>query len=398
MINIFKIESKRIIKSPLFYVVTILIIAFAVSQIGFDINSDRISKPTIGQESYGTYQSSDMEIIKPRALENLISEYKSNRYTTYPYGFYKAVRLSEGKDIQIGKIISALTGESFETIEKIKTQNTILEHIEIRKDLTNEEFKELMNAVDTAVGKGSYYGDKYLIGMFGKAERGYDRALEEYNLIIEEDKISGAYAKHFSDYMGISLALIPVFLAVGVWYLDRTSKSQDLLYVRQVKTRDMVWGRYLAMVASLAVIILAMATYYNIRVIAHFGIENIDVLAYYKYTIIWLIPTMMISLGVGTFLTIVTDSPLGIVVQLAWWFLDINSKYDSIEGGGYGMSLILRHNTIGNTLEYMSNVNQILINRLAYVMIALIMVAIAEKIYDKKRVGKLGGNFLGKAK
>lgn len=405
MFKIFNLELKRIIKSPLFYIVGILIISFAISNIGFDINPNKIVKPTIEQKYYGTYPSSDMEIIKPRAVDSLISEYRSNRYTTYPYGFYKSVRLSDEKDEQIGKIISAITGETFEAIEKLKVNETLssyppdIESVHIKEDLTDDEFIELMNMADTTIGKGSHYGEMYLVGTFGNAERDYKGALEEYNLIIEEDRISGAYARHFSDYIGIVLAMVPVFLAVGIWYLDKSSKSQDILYVRQVKSKDMVWGRYLAMLVSLSILILAMATYYNIRVVKYFGIENIDILAYYKYTIIWLIPTMMISLAVGTLITIVTDSPVGVVAQLVWFFLDISSKFESMQGGGYGMSLILRHNTVGNPSAYMNNINQILINRLVYVAIALGMIALAERIYDKKRVGKLGGvNVFRKAK
>lgn len=407
MFKIFKLEFKRIIKNPLFYILGILIISFAISNMGFDINPDKIVKPTVEQGSYGTYPSTDMEIIKPKAVESLISEYMNNRYTTYPYGFYKSVRLSDEKDEQIGKIISALTGETFETIEKVKTHDinssyppdVEIKSIGIRTDLSNEEFKELMETADTTIGKGSHYGEMYLIGTFGVAERDYDGALEEYNLIIEEDRISGAYARYFSDYIGIVLGMVPVFLAVGIWYLDKSSKSQDILYVRQIKSKDIVWGRYLAMVISLSILILAMASYYNIKVIKHFGIENIDILAYYKYTIIWLIPTMMISLAVGTLLTIVTDSPVGVVAQLVWFFLDISSKFESMQGGGYGMSLMLRHNTVGNTSGYLNNVNQILVNRIIFVIVALVMVLISEKIYDKKRVGKLGGvNVLRKAK
>lgn len=399
MFKIFKLEFKRIIKNPLFYIVGVLIISFAISNIGFDIKSEKVIEPIKGAESYGTYPSSDMEIIKPKAVESLISEYMNNRYTTYPYGFYKSVRLSDEKDEQIGKIISALTGETFETIEKVKTHNISssyppdveMKSMGIRTDLSNEEFKALMETTDTTIGKGSHYGEMYLIGTFGETERDYEDALEEYNLIIEEDRISGAYARHFSDYIGIVLAIVPVFLAVGIWYLDKSSKSQDILYVRQIESKDIVWGRYLAMLVSLSILILAMASYYNIKVIKHFGIENIDILAYYKYTIIWLIPTMMISLAVGTLLTIATDSPVGIVAQLIWFFLDISSKFESMKGGGYGISLILRHNTVGNTSGYMNNINQILINRFIYVVLALGMIVLAERVYDKKRVGKLGG-------
>lgn len=397
MFNMFKLECKRIIKNPIFYIISILIILFCVSQLGLNVPPEKVAKPLEGQESYGEHITSDMEIIKPKAVEKLISEYISNDYVTYPYGFYKVIHLSDNKEKEIGKIISSLTGKSLESIEQLKDKNKFSEstldvdYIKIKEALTDEQFIEIMNLANAAIGKGGLYGEENLKAMFGKTERTYKDALEDYNLIIEKDKISGAYARYFADYMGIVLAVLPVFLAANLWFLDKKSKSQDILYVREIKSRDLVWSRYLSMVFTICTLSLALATYYNIDNIIQFGIGNIDMLAYYKYTIVWLIPTLMFSLALGTLLTIATDTLVAIIAQLIWFFLDTGTNYESIKGGGYGMSLILRHNTIGNTLGYVNNVNQILINRLVYVVIALVMVALAERIYDKKRTGKLGG-------
>ena len=40
----------------------------------------------------------------------------------------------------------------------------------------------------------------------------YEQALLEYDNILYKDKVSGAYARLFCDYIGIILGLLPVFL------------------------------------------------------------------------------------------------------------------------------------------------------------------------------------------
>lgn len=394
LIDMFKLELKNIFKSSIFYIISLLIVLFCMSQLG---DAGYIKEPTKDQETYGKYISSDINKIKPKAFENLVDEYIANEYVTYPYGFYKVVHLYNNQEREIAKVISTLTGESLENIEDLKDSSknsdkkVDKEYLRIKKDLTNEQFIDVMDLTDKIIGKSSLYNKDNIIMKFGKTEKSYKDALADYKLIVEKDKFTGAYARYFADYVGFTLAILPIFLAVNLWFLDKKTKSQDILYTREVSSKNVVLSRYMAMVVSMSLLVFTLTTFYNIDIISHFGIENVDIFAYYKYIILWLIPTMMIPLALGTLLTIVTDTPIGIVVQIIWFFLDVNARSNSINGGGYGLSLVLRHNTVGNVLGYMNNINVVLLNRLLYVVISIIMILIAQRVYNKKRVGKLGG-------
>lgn len=135
-------------------------------------------------------------------------------------------------------------------------------------------------------------------------------------------------------------------------------------------------------------IIMLMATFYNIKIIGVNGIENTDPFAFYKYSFLWLIPTLMVVLSVGMFTTILTNSPVGIIAMLGWWFIAMFGSEANMRGG-YGFQLFLRHNILGDTKVYLNNIHIVLLNRGIYITISAILVLISIKIYNKKRKGEI---------
>lgn len=134
-------------------------------------------------------------------------------------------------------------------------------------------------------------------------------------------------------------------------------------------------------------IIMLMATFYNIKIIGVNGIENTDPFAFYKYSFLWLIPTLMVVLSVGMFTTILTNSPVGIIAMLGWWFIAMFGSEANMRGG-YGFQLFLRHNILGDTKVYLNNIHIVLLNRGIYITISAILVLISIKIYNKREKGR----------
>lgn len=50
-----------------------------------------------------------------------------------------------------------------------------------------------------------------MLTYFGMSEMNYEEALKEYNQTINQDKVTGGFARLFCDYMGLALGLYPVF-------------------------------------------------------------------------------------------------------------------------------------------------------------------------------------------
>lgn len=397
-------ECRQVMKNITYLVFVVILIVFGYTQIASEFV--KIEKPQQGLESYGTKYEEKPEIIMPNAVKNLYREYAANSYTAYPVGFYKNVKLNNKQQLEMAEILSKLTGISADKLSASagvaavgKTapdnqgskESPIILEVTVYKNLSYEQFSCLMERTDKMIGGGSKYGDTYL-KRFGKMSMTYEDALSEYNAIIEKDRITGAYARLFCDYLGIVLGIFPVFLAVSSGMKDRRAGMQEIIYTRKASSFKVVFTRYFSMVMMMFLPVLLMAIYTSFQVAGKYSGFNIDNLAFVKYSFGWLLPTLMVSTAAGTFLTELTETPIAIVVQGLWWFIGLFAGMKHMDGG-YGADLVLRHNQIGRTQTYLDNFPVLLINRIAYTIFALILILLTVWIYEMKRGGKLNANF-----
>lgn len=292
----------------------------------------------------------------------LLEEYDRESYTTYPIGFYKNVTLNEEEAARIGEIIKETTGLAGRAeIEKavsawyaaqqnepredgsfMAVQNT---QIEPAEGLTYERFEELMDEVDDILGGGSNYEKTSRKGNAG-VPKTYEDAAEEYRQLTEEDRLTGGYARLFSDYMVLFLGILPVFLAVTRCLRDKRAGMQELIYARKCSSLTITTSRYLAMIVMLVLPVLALSVIPLSQCLKFASAEGIsaDVFAYVKYTFGWLLPTIMAVTAVGMVLTELTDTALAVLVQGIWWFLSIFASASTI--GEEHMAGILCRDTI----------------------------------------------------
>ncbi len=184
---------------------------------------------------------------------------------------------------------------------------------------------------------------------------------------------------------------MPVFIAVTLFLMDKN--VQEVLYDRRVSSFKFICCRYLALIVLeiIPVLILGMIT--NIKIL-RYSIEaniTIDNLAFIKYTFGWLLPTLLVSTAIGLLFTILTDTPIAIIVQAIWWFFDVSIIEKNIYGDYRG--LIPRHNILGNNDFFNAHFTDLLVNRLSYTILAFVLVILSIIILEYKRKGRL--NFYG---
>lgn len=246
-----------------------------------------------------------------------------------------------------------------------------------------------MDQTDQILGGGSSYGknDRESNAL---VPRTYEDALEEYRELTEKDRLTGGYARLFSDYMGIFLALLPAFLAVARGLRDRRSGMQELIYSRKCSSLVVIASRYAAMLVMLILPVLLISLSPLSRCMNYASGAGIsaDASAFVKYTFGWLAPTIMTAAAVGMFFTELTDTALGILVQGAWWFFSLFSGVNTLKGGMYGWNLIPRHNTELNWSGYQNGFAQLAANRILYVLLSFVLIALTILIYDQKRKGR----------
>lgn len=383
-----------------------------------------LAKPEKGSEDYGSIKKEIPAKIMSGGTDMLIIEYLKNSYATYPFTYYKEVILSTEEQKEILSIIEEITGLTEEQIKNLpdgyfppvngniihmgedaaqnrdgsfsfsaensktsQDKNDYTKHFAAQ--VSYERFKELMLKAEEIIGAGSNYSMDMLLEYYGQAPMTYDEAMDEYNKTIYDDKVTAAFARLFCDYMTRALGLYSVFIVAVFWLKDRRNKMNELIDSKQIKTTRLMIVRTLAILAAviLPVILLSFESLIPlIKYSADTGIV-IDVFAFIKYILWWLLPTVMAVAALGTFFTVFTSTPIAILVQFVWWFID--SSITGLSGDTRLFTLMIRHNTLNGSELIQQNFNIICLNRGLMVLISFILIYLSAVIYDKKRGGKL---------
>ncbi|HHW22054.1 MAG TPA: hypothetical protein GXX26_04115 [Clostridiaceae bacterium] len=416
----YRIELVRILKSVIYLLMVAGIVLFALSQRVLPPDMS-VTEPEPGR-SYGMKPSNDPSLIMPQAAGSLFAQYSANKYITYPNGFYKVVRLNQEDRKKMAGIVAELSirrhsvssqkseGPTERENEEIRIKGDdlrlnddgnleiVMPGSEIPEDITELEFdpeiswdrfKELMAQADKLLGGGSDFSEVWMSHRFGLIPVTYVEALADYHLVISHDRLTGAYARLFSDYMGIILGLLPVFPAVFLALSDRKDIS-PVLYTRSISSARFILERFFALTSATMLPIILMGTILTFKHAGDYGWVNIDPFAYFRYAFFWLLPTAIAAISVGMFFTTLTNTPIAIAIQLIWWFADIS--------GGKGMytffgvrpiQLIPRHNGLGHTEAYLDYLPDLIQNRIRIMLVAVFLITGTIFIFSARRRGSL---------
>ena len=116
---------------------------------------------------------------------------------------------------------------------------------------------------------------------------------------------------------------------------------------------------------------------------------SVDFLAFIKYMIAWLLPTILAITAVAYFFTTLTDTPIAILLQLVWSLFGFFTGANNIEGGRYGIEITIRHNSLGNLHLVQESLNALIVNRLSYTAISIVLIFVSVYLYSLKRRGTL---------
>ena len=244
-------ECKKILCSLTFVLYVVVVFVMYGSQFVPALESP-VAVPQVGEDYYGTTETDRSEVVMPAAVESLVSEYLEGSYDAYPVGFYKQVKLKEKDTVKMAAIIEELTGLTKEELDGFEGyemgglfggrdengneimyyKEPVLPGYELSETVSYERFRELMRQVDDIIGGGSKYKEETLLSYFGTVEKTYEEALEDYKELMTGDNLPESYLRLFSDYAGIDLAIIPVFVCVALWQLDKRSRMEALVYIK----------------------------------------------------------------------------------------------------------------------------------------------------------------------
>lgn len=405
-------ECKKVICSMTFVLYAVTVIAMYVTQY---CNDERgaITAPRPG-EDYGMTVREDPGVIMPAAVESLLGHYFSGSYPAYPIMFYKNVRLREDKRLEMRAILEELTGLSGEEIDGFtdyqeagyfcegldEQGNPIMQFREVAlpeyslpEEMTYERFRELMGQADKLIGGGSGYAPDILASGFGRMPMTYEEALAEYEAVMKPGELGKAYLRLHCDYMGIVLAVMPVFVAAGLWQLDKKAQMQSLVYTRKSSTIRIVGIRYLALVCCMTIPVLLTLLYTIYTTGLLYPQTPIAWGSGLQMALLWLLPDILAVSALGALLTELFSPLLAIFFQCVWWFVSLQTATLTEDVRRFGLQV--RHNSLRKTAIWQSQESLFLYNRLSLTVLALLCLGAVVWVYAKKRRGGMDwGNSL----
>lgn len=396
-----------------------------------NVSFDRplLVQPTEEDDYFGMKTSEDNpEKIMTGVTRALLMEYKNNIYATYPLPVrnYKAVSLSSKEQAHVLDILCEITGLTEEQLSDLpqgyfpavtgtifSTDSAAFDedgdlHMPNGEDnkakgsketdktkkfipqITYARFKELMHKMETMIGEeGSQYSTEMMVTYFGMSEMSYEEACAEYNSTIRDDRVTGGFARLFCDYTGLFLGIYPIFIIVYLFLKDRLDNMAELIYIRRVSSLELVIIRYLAGI-TMVLIPVILLSFESLIPLVLFGSEHgisIDIFAYVKYILWWLLPTIMIVSAIGTFFTLLTDSPIAILLQFLWWIID--RGVTGLSGDTQIGTLMIRHNTLRGYGQIQDCFYAICRNRLLMAGISILLIILSAWVLQQKRKGRI---------
>ena len=352
------------------------------------------------------------EMIMPNATASLVREWSLNEYSAYPAGFAKISRFSDSEQDKVAGIVQEITGIHIDEVREIINDAVadgkiepipnidwaqLGEQIDYSKLIPIvvdfDSFKEKMTTVDKMTGGGSSYAEYNLEKFAFKAVTPED-LIADYESLTIDDKITRAYARLFCDYMGIVICLLGVFVPVAFMLRERRSRMEELIYPRTISSLKLIGTKFLAIVTMMFVPVLLLSCVPLVH-IASFASDygySIDYFAFITYSFAWILPSLLVVVGVGFALTILTDTPIGILVQSIWsfslLFMSTGANLASLAGKS-GFSLLIRFNTAGDRELFIEQFTAMIINRVSFAILGLVLIAISIALFEMKRKGRL---------
>ena len=182
--------------------------------------------------------------------------------------------------------------------------------------------------------------------------------------------------------VGGALAVLSAFPAAALFWHDRRG-CRAAVCARSVSSWKLVFCRYAALTAAMALPVAVMALTLTCVAAGDYGPANVDMLAYGKYALFWILPTIALSTAVGLLPAALTGLPLGPLLALLWGW-----RARSAPAFAYAALFAPRHEALGETARFLENVGALARGRVAAALLGLALCALAAFAVEWKRRGR----------
>lgn len=244
-----------------------------------------------------------------------------------------------------------------------------------------KKYELILDKLDKEFGDTTIFSKKYRNRIYLQ-NKTYIDALKDFKEILNKDKVTSAYGRYLSDYMGITAGFYPIFVVAAMFLRDRKKNISNLFGNKKISPIIYILSKYSGVCISLLICYLILAThstYVFYRISKNYN-YLIDIWAFYKYTLTWIAPTILFTVAISMLLFgIFNKISIPIISQFLLWFSSIQTL-----GGDYSLyRFIIRFNYLGNYKDYITWRPDIITNRAFYTILSLIIILLAAYVYKK---------------
>ncbi len=360
--NIFKSEIKYQLKSIVFWVLAIAVLGFVFSQFTEEyvkFPGDQASgiEGQANSASYGVTHNlsseEEIQLIRRHLWKDLFQKEGFTRYGL----IIKDIRVDEVQKKAMAQLIDKIDNHS-----------------------SYQEFVVEVNKLDTVLGGNTIYGDKFRPMLSRKLT--YEEAVENFENRVEEG-MTNVYGRLFADYLGLTAGLFPVFIGAFLLGRDRRWRMDDLIKIRGIRSLVYVSAKYLAVVLLLVGVYLIISLIPTVKFyfLSKANGWPFHPLGFLKYTVAWVLPTVLFTIACGmTIAELVGSGLIAVAAQIVFTF----SNSLPLKGN-YSLSrFIIRFNTIEGHDILVKSHDAILLNRLFYLLLSGLLVVLCAWVWEKK--------------
>ena len=286
---------------------------------------------------------------------------------------------------------AASVGENKETspIEEDKKDS------EFSIQVSYKRFMDIMDEISDMIGKNSYFSRSLINLYYGENDMDDSPITQEqHEEFYSRDKITGAFARYYCDSISLAILLLPAFVIAATMTGDKRNKVMELAYTKPISSFKLIVIRYLTAIAMMFVpiLLLPVRSFIILAKYANAAGNAIDIFAFPKYCIGWILPTLLLTTALSLFLTVLMGSPASILI-MGILSLFLRPSVGKIAGGNYELfDFAIRHNTLKGFGRMMQQFHRLVINRLFITAIAFLFVLLSVWIYQIRRKGDLSFN------
>lgn len=255
-----------------------------------------------------------------------------------------------------------------------------------------QRFMEIMDEISGMIGKNSYFSRSLINLYYGENDmEDSPVTLKQHEEFYNKDKITGAFARYYCDSIALAMLLLPVFIVTAVMAGDRRNKVMEPIYAKSISGFKLIFIRYLAAIGMMLVpvLLLPLRSFIVLAKYANVSGYEIDMFAFPKYIIGWILPTLLFVTALGLFIAVLTRSSVSVLFMGIFWIF-FKPSVGKIAGGNYDLfDIVLRHNTLKGFGRMMQHFELLVANRIFITGIGFLLVFLSAWIYQVKRRGGL---------